>query len=355
VGDIVLLGLAGTQVQIFSGATGATLVRTVAIPAPVAPSTTSQLVITGLGIAAGNRIGVVITGTGAVQCAHLGLGTFLDMGQTLGGPQISLTDFSRINVDDFGVISVVRRGYSRKLAGQALVTAAQADAVVIPTVERLRATVAYWSMADSLECLGGLAIVRDFRHQSEVTTTVTYSITLETLARDDLVIAPGFSGAADTALPTLPPVTGLSIAIIPGGYTLTWDKTTAAGYVGTEIRSGASWDDGALVFFGSSRQHSVFRPAVGAYTYLAKHVGLGIESDQAAGLRVTVNADGTISARVVWVTSGGVVVTWQMTSGGEQDWGDAALGYLVDTPQLGRNAATEVLAVFVAAETWAPT
>ena len=117
INDIVLIGLLATQVQVYGGVTGATLLRTVAVPAPTSPAASVTLEITGLGIAAGQRIGLVITRSGTVGVSAACYGTFSDLGGTLAGAQVSLVDYSRVSTDAYGVTSITRRGYSRRLQG----------------------------------------------------------------------------------------------------------------------------------------------------------------------------------------------------------------------------------------------
>lgn len=187
VADIVLLGLLASQVQVHGG--GA-LLRTVAVPAPVSPSTTSTVVITGLSIAQGTRLKLTISNSGAVSVCHVSAGAFADLGRTLPGAQVGITDYSAKTTDDFGVVSVKRRPYSRKLQAQAVVPVANVDAVSA-VLESLRAVVCFWQFVDGFEALSALGFYRDWGFDLREASQATYSITVEGLARDDVVIGPG--------------------------------------------------------------------------------------------------------------------------------------------------------------------
>jgi len=187
VSDIALIGLLATQVQVHAGGT---LVRTVAVPAPVAPSTTSTVVISGLSVAQGVRLKLTISGTGAVSVAHFTAGAFSDLGRTLPGAQVGITDYSTKTTDDFGVTAVKRRPYSRKLQATVVVPVASVDAVS-SVLEDLRAVVCFWQFVDGFESLSTLGFYRDWGFDLREASQSTYSITVEGLARDDVVISPG--------------------------------------------------------------------------------------------------------------------------------------------------------------------
>lgn len=190
VGDIVLMGVVGTQVQVYSGSTGSTLVRTVAVAAPVAPATTRTVVITGLGIGAGNRVGVVITGPGAVQCAHLAVGTFSTLGQALPGCEVGITDYSVVSTDDFGATSVTVRPYSRWITGSYRVPAADVDRV-IAEVESLQSAVTWWQVDGAYECLQTLGWPKSHQITYRGPGYSLVSFRLEGLSRDDAVVQAG--------------------------------------------------------------------------------------------------------------------------------------------------------------------
>ncbi|MEH3121976.1 MAG: hypothetical protein PGN16_08360, partial [Sphingomonas phyllosphaerae] len=70
-----------------------------------------------------------------------------DLGVTEATPTISMTDFSRRVTDDFGVTTVVERGFSRRMSVKLAVPTANIDAVH-RRLSDLRATSALWVADD---------------------------------------------------------------------------------------------------------------------------------------------------------------------------------------------------------------
>lgn len=185
--DVVLLGVVGSQVQVT--ANGA-VVRTVSVPAPVAPFTSSTVHITGLSIAAGQRTGIAVTGSGIVQVAHFLAGSDISLGTTLDDPSVGITDRSTVETDDFGVTRVVPRPYNRWIQASVYLPGTDVDRVA-PILEGLRAVPAYWIALDGLEALSCLGVYRDWSIDVQTEDSATYSIRLDGMARNDAAIAPG--------------------------------------------------------------------------------------------------------------------------------------------------------------------
>jgi hypothetical protein len=190
VNDIVLTGVIGTSVRVqLNGAD----VRTVAVPASVAPLQTSTVSITGLGIASG-AVGVILTGTGAVSIMNVQVGTFRSIGLTAGG-SVSMIDHSTRETDAFGVTTIVRRGYSRRIQVNVDVDTGDIDSAV-SYLSSVRGTACYWEAGSVYQSMNGLGVSREWSLTLGGPRVSTYSLTVETLSRDDAYIAPG-SGLAD--------------------------------------------------------------------------------------------------------------------------------------------------------------
>lgn len=189
---VVLLGVVGSQVQVFAGAT---LVRTVAVPAPVSPSTSSTVMITGLSINSASNTVITVTGS-ALAIAHISVGAWVDLGETLDC-EVGITDFSTKSADGS---DIQRAGYSRKLRGTVSVLAAD----IIATRDRLESlrggAVVFWSLDDTYEATRALGWLSDFSFSGvRPTGRAQYSISIEGLTRDDATIAAG-TAALGTSL-----------------------------------------------------------------------------------------------------------------------------------------------------------
>lgn len=150
-------------------------------------------------------------------------------------------------------------------------------------------------------------------------------------------------------------VSGVTATAIPGAVVLSWAPNTEADYLDTEIRSGATWAGGLLVWRGSADRQRVDWPAPGNVTlWLAHRDTSHGYSPNPLAVRFVVAADGSITpASSGWLTSGGSAAVWD-SAGGPVSWGASGVvgsGTLIGTPQLGANAATEVADVSASAIT----
>jgi hypothetical protein len=98
-------------------------------------------------------------------------------------------------------------------------------------------------------------------------------------------------------------VAGLSATIVQSGVRINWTpNTTDPDYDRTELRVGASWAAGALLFAGKASTYTWLWPAAGSYTIWAKHFdSTGNESATAASTALTVDA----SMAVQWANVAG--------------------------------------------------
>src|SRR3546814_11669869 len=75
-----------------------------------------------------------------------------DLGTTETTPTIGITDFSRRETDDFGVTTVVERGFARRMSVRFALPSDAADTVQ-RTLAELRATSARWAADDRFDWL----------------------------------------------------------------------------------------------------------------------------------------------------------------------------------------------------------
>jgi hypothetical protein len=214
INDIVLLGVVGSTINIYRGTGTGTLVRSVAVPAPTAPASSVTMVITGLAIPA-DEVVVELVGTGTIAIAHMSVGTYADIGKTQRDIQLDMDDFSTKETDAFGVVTVVRRGYSRRLTVPVSILASQVDSVT-GLIESLRSKVCYWSAMDGYDSLAALGIYTNFDEVLQNKSGSTYSLTIEALVRDDALVDPGPQAVVvdpwmDAAQQAAPSVLSLSV------------------------------------------------------------------------------------------------------------------------------------------------
>lgn len=97
---------------------------------------------------------------------------------------------------------------------------------------------------------------------------------------------------------TEPPgdVTGLAASVVQGGVALSWDENLESDYAETELRLGASWAAGDVIFVGKTNVHAFLDVPDGTYTVWAKHRdSSGNVSTTAAPIEFTFTAGGGIS------------------------------------------------------------
>lgn len=186
--SVALLGLAGYSVTVTTGGSGGTTLQAL-IPAAVAPSLTSSLTLTGLDYA-GGQVTVSIDGPGAVACASVSVGTDTDLGQTLAGAKIEIVDYSKKVTDAYGTIRVTKRGYSRRIVASVAVDYLDVDRV-FKALASVRQTPALWTAIDGLRSGTVYGYYADWQLTIEGPTHSIYSITIESLALNNLQLLPG--------------------------------------------------------------------------------------------------------------------------------------------------------------------
>ena len=223
--DVVLLHVRGSAIQLrINGA----LTRDVSLDSG---QVTPAVIITGIWAPVGATLDLQIIGSTnstEVENSELGwcgLGELLDLGRTLPGATLSLTDYSTKTTDDFGVVSVTRRPYARRLQAQAVVPTDDVD-TLSAALAALRATVTWWQVDDSvtpLECYSTLGFVKDWSVDVPDPIRTSYSVTIEGIAQADVVISPGEPLT----------LTGAEALVASGNYDLKIESS-----LGTEFRYG---------------------------------------------------------------------------------------------------------------------
>lgn len=119
-----------------------------------------------------------------------------DLGETETTPTIGMTDYSRRETDDFGVTTVVERGFSRRMSVRMALAFDQADAVQRRLAD-LRATAALWVAHDNIDWLKVRGYYKDFTLDHAVPPVSFCTLAVEGLAEP----TPGADAGGDPALP----------------------------------------------------------------------------------------------------------------------------------------------------------
>lgn len=143
----------------------------------------NSLVINNLPSYANAHVRVIITGnnpSGPVAVGTLLVGKVVDLGITETGPSIGITDFSRKVTDDFGVTTVVERGWAKKMTVRSLIETRAVDGIQ-RTVAGLRARPALWIGEDGFDSLTVYGFFKDFSEDLALETISYCSLTIEGL------------------------------------------------------------------------------------------------------------------------------------------------------------------------------
>lgn len=117
--------------------------------------------ITFLDLVGRDRVTVTIVGAGAVSVGTLLIGRLVALGVTEASPTAGITDFSRKEVDDFGEVTIVKRGFSKRMTAKALIRADALDQVA-NRIAAVRAVPALWIGQDGLDSLTVYGFFKDF-------------------------------------------------------------------------------------------------------------------------------------------------------------------------------------------------
>lgn len=195
--DITFIDLVAAEIRI----TASGLDVTRSVPAPVAPATSVTLTIGALGFA-GGALRISITGSGTVSVGNVSLGSYLSLGDTQHGVSLGIIDYSRKVTDDFGNISVVRRGYSRRVTARVAVLPDQVD-TVSSQLAAVRATPCVWDVSPRHQAFSVYGYYTDWQFDIAFPTLAFFTITLESMYEEGYAVTPGASVSAPRTLAQL--------------------------------------------------------------------------------------------------------------------------------------------------------
>ncbi|HEX7856086.1 MAG TPA: hypothetical protein VF503_20590 [Sphingobium sp.] len=182
-------------------------------------------------------------------------GEIVELGATETAPTIGITDYSRRTTDDFGVTTVVQRGFSRRMSVRMLVPTSGADALQRRLAD-LRATAARFVADDRYASLSVDGFYKDFSLDLNVPPVSYCTLTVEGLAETVPFIDTDVDPAPDGQTSTLRLLQPLAITTAM----LTASSLAEADY--PEWSGAISYDLGARVMKGAT--HRVYETVVAA-------------------------------------------------------------------------------------------
>lgn len=117
-------------------------------------------------------------------------GRSIDLGETEATPTVGIVDYSRRETDDFGMTTVVQRGFARTMSVRLIVPFDQADALQ-RTLASLRATPAQWIADERFAWLNFRGFFKDFEIDLAVPPVSYCTLTVEGLAGSEPFADPG--------------------------------------------------------------------------------------------------------------------------------------------------------------------
>ncbi|MGH6746597.1 carbohydrate-binding protein [Novosphingobium sp.] len=330
-------------------------------------------------------------------------GEVIDLGVTEATPTIGIVDYSRRVTDDYGVTTVVERGFARRMSVRLVVPFDQTDALQ-RNLAAIRAKPARWVADDRFAWLDFRGFFKDFEIDLAVPPKSYCTLTVEALADTEAFADPGGDpapGGAASTLQLLQPITiegaALAASTVPENDYPEWsaDTTYALGARVIKAATHRIYESGALgnkgndpagisgkwSDVGPTNRWAMFDQALGSTTAAAGAITVTLAAGtidavalldvkgaavrvQAAGYDRTAapNASGTITFLDMPETAGQVIVT--VTGAGTVEVGTLLVGQLVglgsttDSPKAGitdfsRKEADEFGDVQVVERAWA--
>lgn len=117
-------------------------------------------------------------------------GEVIDLGTTEATPTIGIIDYSRRVTDDFGVTTVVERGFARRMSVRLALPFDNVDALQ-RRLAGLRSTSALWVADDAIDWLRVRGFYKDFELDLAVPPVSFCTLTIEGLAESEAVADPG--------------------------------------------------------------------------------------------------------------------------------------------------------------------
>lgn len=253
-------------------------------------------------------------------------GQVIDLGTTETTPTIGITDYSRRVTDDFGVTTVVERGFSRRMSVRLALPFDAVDGVQ-RQLANLRATSALWIADASLQWLNVVGFYKDFDLDLAVPPLSFCTLTVEGLAETEVVADGGGDpapiGSAST-LRLLQPIdvddAQLFASSVPENDAAAWAAGTTYAIGARVIRAHRVWESvvgsnvgndpvatvGSWLNAGPTNRWAMFDQALGTATSGTGSISATLAPAASIGAVAFLDAIGA-TARVQ-VTSGGSTI-----------------------------------------------
>lgn len=115
-----------------------------------------------------------------VSCGTLLVGRQFDIGDTEHGVDLGIIDYSRKEIDQFGVTSVVERAFAKRMSARVVMQTSAVDDVH-RTLASIRATPVLWIGSESFESLTVFGFYKEFSIDLAYPTLSYCSLTIEGL------------------------------------------------------------------------------------------------------------------------------------------------------------------------------
>src|SRR5690606_30997268 len=135
-----------------------------------------------------------------MRVVHEGIST--PLGVTEATPTIGITDYSRRDTDQFGVTTIVERGFARRLSVRLALPTDEADALQ-RRLAALRASVATWVADEDVRWLSAEGYFKEFAIDVAIPPVSYCTLTVEGLAETDAAPDPGGDPSPDGAASSL--------------------------------------------------------------------------------------------------------------------------------------------------------
>ncbi|PZQ21241.1 MAG: hypothetical protein DI569_12495 [Sphingopyxis macrogoltabida] len=129
-------------------------------------------------------------------------GAVIEIGTTEAKPTIGITDYSRRETDDFGVTTVVKRGFSRTMSVRVKVPTGEVDGLQ-RQLAALRAKAVQWVADDRFDSLSITGFYKDLSIDLAIPPVSYCTLTIEGLAETGAFDDPGDDPATDQRASTL--------------------------------------------------------------------------------------------------------------------------------------------------------
>lgn len=290
-------------------------------------------------------------------------GSTIALGTTETAATIAITDYSRRVTDDFGVTTVVRRGFSRRMSLRFALPFEEAGRVQSRLAE-LRATPALWVADDRWRALSVRGLLKEFEIDLAVPPQSYCSLSVDGLAESDVRPDPGGDPAPAGMVSALKMVRPMAITdgLLTGSSVAeddapTWASTTTyadgakvrvahrvfESLAGGNVGNDPTGSVGKWIDIGPTNRWSMFDQALGSATTAAAPIVVSLATGTAntialldvAGATVRVQGQGYDRTLVVGTTTmlfselpgGSVTVT--IAGGGTVSVGTLLVGHTV--------------------------